>query len=631
MGRGLFRKTAGVLLGGTFLGSSSIVAIAQQSAMPVVELPAIAVSPTTIPTPTRNLASSVTVITAEEMERDQRRTVSDALLNVPGVNVVQSGGPGGQTSIFIRGSNSNHVKVLIDGIEVSDPSTSNRAFDFGNLLTNDVERIEVLRGPQSGLYGADAIGGVVSITTKKGNGPLKATGTLEAGSLGTFNQFGNLSGSHGGFNYSVNVAHTRSTDIPVTPERILPPGQRSFDNVYDNQTYSTKLGYDFNQFLSVNWVARYTDGHTLFTGGAVPDAQRSTLDVEQFHTRGEAVVTLWDGRFKNYFGVNYSDNKTASVSPIFGPSLNNGQRTAEDWRGVLSIMPGQTLVAGVDHYSESAQSNNTNAGTGNTGAYLEWQGEFANRFFVVANIRNDWHDDFGSHTTYRIAPAFIVPGTETKLKATYGTGFKPPSVFQLYASIPPFFFGNPNLDPETSKGYDFGFEQPLLNDRMRFGVTRYVNKIENGINSDTTFTTLINVDSAEIRGYEAFALFNVSPELTVRGDYTYTSITATNDAAIVRRPPHKYSATVVWMPTPLWQFSANVVTTSAWLDFDRVTFATVRQNGYTTVNLAANYQLNPQTKLFARIDNLFDEKYENPNGFLKPGFGVFGGITVASR
>src|SRR3954465_11668546 len=143
-------------------------------------------SPTAVATPARDIASSVTVITAADIEREQRRTVPDALANVPGLNIVQTGGPGGQTSVFMRGTNANQVKVLIDGIDVSDPSNPNRSFDFGQLLTADIARIEVLRGPQSGLYGADAIGGVISIITKKGDGPPKATAVVEGGSFGTF-------------------------------------------------------------------------------------------------------------------------------------------------------------------------------------------------------------------------------------------------------------------------------------------------------------------------------------------------------------------------------------------------------------------------------------------------------------
>jgi outer membrane receptor protein involved in Fe transport len=157
-------------------------------------LPTTVVSPTGIPTPIAQVASSVTVITAADIEREQRRTVPDLLSTVPGLNVVQTGGPGGQTSVFIRGTNSNQVKVLIDGIDVSDPSNANRSFDFGQLLTADIEGIEVLRGPQSGLYGADAIGGVISIITKKGEGPPRA-GLVEGGSFGTLNQTASLSGA----------------------------------------------------------------------------------------------------------------------------------------------------------------------------------------------------------------------------------------------------------------------------------------------------------------------------------------------------------------------------------------------------------------------------------------------------
>ena len=152
------------------------------------------VSPTAIVTPERNVASSVTVITAAEMERDQRRTVPDALSTVPGLNIVQTGGPGGLTSIFMRGTNANHTKVFIDGIDVSDPSNPARVFDFGQLLTAGIERIEVLRGPQSGLYGADALGGVISIITQKGKGPTRVVGTVEGGSFANFNQTANLSG-----------------------------------------------------------------------------------------------------------------------------------------------------------------------------------------------------------------------------------------------------------------------------------------------------------------------------------------------------------------------------------------------------------------------------------------------------
>ena len=181
------------------------------------------VSATRIPTPESQIASSVTLITAEEIEARQQRLLPDILKDVPGLNLVQTGGPGGLTSIFMRGTNNSHTKVFIDGIDVGDPSSSNASFDFGQMQAMDIERIEVLRGPQSGLYGSDAGGGVIDITTRSGNGPLRAQGYLEGGSFDTFNQAVNLGGSLDQLHYSANIGHFHSGETPVTPLGLLLP------------------------------------------------------------------------------------------------------------------------------------------------------------------------------------------------------------------------------------------------------------------------------------------------------------------------------------------------------------------------------------------------------------------------
>src|SRR6266480_7932026 len=170
------------------------------------ETEGIVVSATRIETPINEIGSSVTLITDKEIERDQKRTLPDVLRTVPGLNIVQTGGPGGKTSVFMRGSNSNHTKVLIDGIDANDPSQDG-VFDFGQVLTADLSRVEVLRGPQSSLYGSDAIGGVINLVTKKGEGPPRFTGMLEGGTFDTFNQSARASGSISRFNYSFSVAH----------------------------------------------------------------------------------------------------------------------------------------------------------------------------------------------------------------------------------------------------------------------------------------------------------------------------------------------------------------------------------------------------------------------------------------
>src|SRR5580704_8240642 len=286
------------------------------------------VSPTGIVTPTNQVASSVTAITAQDIATQQYRTLPDTLNTVPGLNVVQSGGPGGQTSVFIRGTNSNHTKVLIDGIDVGDPTTPNGAIDLAHLLVGDAAQVEVLRGPQSGLYGSDAIGGVISIITQKGEGPARWTATNEAGSFGTFNQSVGVSGSQDNYNYAASISHVHASDIPVTPLQLLPPGQQANGNNYDNMTYSTKTGINLSDSLALNSVLRYTEATLLFTGTGnnpsfiqTPDAEQSRHTVHQFFGREEAVWSLLDGRINNYFGVNYTNNWTSDGGPADPTSL----------------------------------------------------------------------------------------------------------------------------------------------------------------------------------------------------------------------------------------------------------------------------------------------------------------------
>ena len=625
----------------------------------------VVVSPTTLPTPADQSASSVTVITGADIESQQWRTVPDALMAVPGLNVVQTGGPGGQTSIFIRGTNSNHVKVLIDGIDVSDPSNPTQSFDFGQLLTGDIARIEILRGPQSGLYGSDAIGGVISIATKRGEGPPKLTMTAEGGSFGTFNQRVGLSGSQGNLNYVFNVQHFSSTDTPVTPLNELAPGEQRTNDTYDNWTYSTKLGANLTDNFAVNLVGRYTDSRLGFTGEdyvdffpPAPEALQSTQVDRQFYGRGEAVWSLFDGRLKNFFGVNYTNSWSWTLDPnpdsfnappaVAPPTTNLGQRTQYDWRGEAKVAPGQTLVFGLEDKTEWLWTNSTGAfnafgtytpttttaQTGDKAGWVELQSAFADRFFVVSNIRYDDNESFGPHTTWRVAPAFIVPGTETKLKATYGTGFKAPTLTELYVNNPSFMVvGNPDLLPETSKGYDVGIEQPLLHDRLRLGATYFHNDIANlieGTTDPTTFvSTYVNVGQATTQGVEAFAALALSSRVNLRADYTYTE--ARDDLTglqLLRRPMNKASLTALWKATDRLTVTGQVLYVGSWLDYNRPGTAELMAPGYTLVNLAANYAVTERISMFARINNLLNQQYEDPLGFLRLGFGIFGGITL---
>jgi len=633
-----------------------------------VVLPPIVVSATTVPTPASELGSSVTVVTGDDLQREQLRTVPDVLKKVPGLDIVQTGGPGGQTSVFMRGTNANHVKVLIDGIDVGNPSITNGAFDFGHLLTSDIEKIEVLRGPQSGLYGSDAIGGVIAITTKKGEGPPRVTATAEAGSFGTFNQTASLRGSQANFSYAFNVAHFRSTDVPVTPLHLLAPGEKRNNDNYDNWTYSAKLGADLSDNLAVNFVARYTDAKLGFTGEDFrlfpldfPEALQSTQRNHNFYSRGEAVWSLFDDRFKNYFGVNYTNQWDWTLnpnpdfffaSPLVSPPITNlGERIKFDWRGEARLIPGQTVVLGLEHQSESLRTDSTGtvdssfnftqttttAKTGNKAGYVELQSEFAKRFFLVSNVRYDDNQSFGPHTTWRLAPAFIVPGTNTKLKGSYGTGFKAPTLTQLYVNNPSFnAVANPNLRPETSKGYDFGFEQPLFHDRVNFGVTYFHNDIKNLINNVFNLSsfsfTYVNVGAATTYGTETFASIAVTDQLKLRADYT-TIVTRdeTTGLGLRNRPGHKESLSAIWSPNQQFTLSTTLLYVGRAVEFNRDgTIPRVDSDAYTLVNIAGNYKVDDRVTVFGRIDNLLNRHYESPVGFDQPGFGAYGGIRVTN-
>jgi vitamin B12 transporter len=599
-------------------------------------LPRVIVSATRLPTPEDEVASSVTLITAADIDAQQARTLPDILQSVPGLNVIQTGGAGGATSIFMRGANSNHVKILVDGIDVNDPSTPGDTFDLEHLLLADVDRVEVLRGPQSGLYGSDAIGGAIYIVTKTGSGPLAASATLEGGSFGTFNQMGSVSGSAGASNYAFNVDHFRSTDTAVTPLDLLAPGEMRNNDSYDNKSFSTKLGTKLTDDLDVTVVARYIDTTLLFTSDnfdfpSTPDATRSEENVQQLFTRASAHLALFAGRFEETLGVGFTHDHTSDYGPEASPRLSRGDRLKIDWQGNIALAQTEVLVVGAEHQRDAIEQSPISAQMTTNAGFAQLQSSFGSRLFNTVSVRYDDNDRFGGKTTYRIAPEFVVIETGTTLKGSVGSGFKAPTLNQLFVDFPDFgFLANPNLKPESSVGYDLGFEQALLERKLRFGMTYFHNHIRDLIEDNSTFTTDINIERATSYGFENFVAYAPLARLLMRADFTYTL--AQDDILreeLLRRPKVKASIAGTWQASNALSLTATVLYVGPWIDGNRnFTIERLTAGGYATTNLAASYALSRHLSLFARINNLFDRRYEDPVGFDRPGFGVFAGIKA---
>jgi vitamin B12 transporter len=597
----------------------------------------IVVTATRIPTPELQVASSISVITADDIAVRQIQTLSDVLKDVPGLNVIQTGGPGGQTSVFMRGTNSNHTKVLVDGIDVSDPSSPTGTFDFGQFPSQDIQKVEILRGPQSGLYGSDAIGGVINIITQSGSGPAQFHASAEAGSFDTFNQGAGVSGSQDGFHYVANIEHLHSGETPVTPLYLLAPGERRIDDYYDNVTGSTKLGFDVTEHFDVGLVARYTDSHLRLTGenednfpADFPDSAQSENDTRQYYTRATAHLMAFDGGLEQTLGVAYSNIKSYETSPESPESDFFGSRVKIDWQGNIRLATDERLVLGAEHQRDE-MTVPLSASTTIDSGYAELQSSVADAFFNTLSVRYDDNDRFGGKVTYRVAPAYVIQETGTKFKASVGTGFKAPTLSQMFQNFPDFdFFANPNLKPESSLGYDLGVEQALGHDSVRFGVTYFRNNIKNLIDDNADFTTYANVGRAVTQGAESFLSYQPLKELSVRLDYTYTQ--AMDDILhqeLLRRPKHKGDLATTWQATDRWSLAATVLAVGSWVDGNR-DFSISRLNapGYTTVDLATGYDLTSHLTVYGRVTNLLDRHYENPVGFLQPSIGVFAGIKT---
>lgn len=603
-----------------------------------LELGKVVVSATRLETPLREVASSMTVIDEQEIEQRQARTATEVLRSVPALDVVQTGGPGGQTSVSIRGAESDHTLVLIDGVEMNDPSDLGRSFNFASLSTENIERIEILRGPQSTLYGSDAIGGVINIVTKKGKGKPSGLVSAEGGSFQTYRQRAQAGGATELINYSLGFSRLDTEGISAADED---DGNEEEDG-YENTTLSARLGITPTEHFQISSIMRYIDDETDLddSGGVGGDDPNHRTESERLFLRAQAQLSLFENVWEQEIGFSYTDHDRRTEDDPDASQPNellrssfDGEIVQFDWQHDVMLHETNTLTFGVEteedtvdyrYYLEDpffpVDTTIDDKSMRTTGFYAQDQIRLWDSWFTTVGVRVDDHEDFGTETTYRITSTYLVHKTGTKIKGTLGTGFKAPTLYQLYSQ-----YGNRDLDPEESTGWDIGLEQSLIGDRVSVGVTYFYNDFDELIDFDVASSRYFNTGAAETQGVELSSSVRPIDSLTVKASYTYTDTEdkSTGDE-LLRRPEDKFSLNVNY--SFLGQGNLNLGLSYVG---SRNDVGNVELQEYSLAHLAASYQVLDNVELFGRIENLLDEDYQEISGYGTPELSAFAGVRLS--
>ncbi len=586
-------------------------------AQDTLTLEPVVVTASHIATPLSRTASSITVINAEQIAASGQPLVTDVLRQVPGLEISRAGG-GGNVSIFIRGTDNKHTLVLVDGIEYSDPAEIGASANIAHLTTSNIDRIEIVRGPQSVIYGSDAIGGVINIITRKGADRPAAHIEIEGGSFNSWQQQAGLQvGDRSGY-LSFVATHADSDGFSAAHEKY---GNREKDG-YRNTTFSLNTGGRYTDTFELDISLRYSDSDYDYDDFKV-DANHQGSN-QTLNAAAGTLFHLADDRWQLKLAVSHTGIDRADDHADWGESDYQGTKNKLEWQNTLRLDQRNQLVAGAEIEQEQAENSfgQNDKGT-HRGAYLEHRLTFGT-FSSSLGARLDDHQEFGSHSTWRFAPTYTFTATGTRIKASVGTGFKAPSLFQLYDN----FSGNRDLKPEKSTGYDIGVEQTLLGGLLVAEITVFHNDISNYINYVSTGDwtgEYRNAGDIRTRGVETVLGIYPSDRLDVQLGYTYTDTKNREDGSrLLKRPLHRGHLNLTLYPLDRVQISGNLTYVGK-----RDDFGDAKLPSYTLVNVAASYQLTDYCKLFGRIDNLFDKEYEEVAGYGTAGLSAYAGIRLS--
>jgi vitamin B12 transporter len=616
----------------------------------------VVVTATKLAQPASELPTAITVIERQDIEAQQATDVLQLLRGVPGLSVTQTGSRGGLTSVFPRGGNANFNLVLVDGVPVNN---AGGAFDFSDLTTDNVERIEILRGPQSAIYGANAIGSVIQLFTRRGRGPLQADVSLTGGSFDTVEAHASLGGGTSRLGGSFGVGY-------ISTAGILP-----LNNDYRNLSLSAGLDAQPVEGLELAFSARYTDSHFAFPTEAAGD-RFGPLDPEQFQERQRLIASLrgthaitprweqtlllgWhrvDTRFEDPFNppVDAAASRTDSAEQrLF---LNYGWNVAVP----EFLQVDTTLSLGLEAQGEALdQRSRFGASVAGVDRWRSQRGYYAQALFnwrrratLLAGLRVEDSSVFGVDANPRLAASYTLPWLGSKLRGGFATGIRAPSFVENFGTGSPFVVGNPRLKPERSRSWEIGFDQPWWDGQALLSATYFVNRFRDLISFVGGATpSFFNIQEAESRGVEVALQAMLPWRLRFTGSYTFLATKVLDDGGVggtlfppgqplLRRPKHRGGAALTYAgERATVSLIANVVGPAVDRDFSRRGSPRVALAGHTKLDLAASYVVARQrwgfrsVQLQGNIDNLLDDDYEEAFGFSAPGIGIRGGIALS--
>ncbi|MBA2436459.1 MAG: TonB-dependent receptor [Chthoniobacterales bacterium] len=603
-------------------------ALAQDAVTPP-ETNEIVVSATRLPLPQEETPAAVSVITAQNLEEKQIERVSDALRQVPGLSVVQSGAPGQLTSVFTRGLKSEHTQVLLDGIPINQGLAG--LFNFADLTTDNIERIEVVRGPQSTLYGPRGLAGVIQIFTKQGSGPPSGSVSAEGGSYDTFHETLQTSGSGREFDYSLGASR-------LDTENARP------NNQYSNSSGLANLGWSPNERLRVSSLFSYS-----LSDAGNPNTISNPKPFDNFLTERWLIAPHLDFKpvewWEHKLILSYDHERQVNDpndDGFVGPTRALFKRLTIDYQNDLKPAAWLTLTSGFFYSDVDAgqerpfvsqlfgpQPTFISDQTTETAGFLQAGVTPFAGLNLVAGGRYDHFNQFGGVWTYRFAGSYKLVPTDTTLHSSYATGFSPPT------SQDKIFGNNFELNPEKVRGFDAGITQPLWNDRVVIGVTYFHNDLSNVIGLNGVFDT-VNLGAARTQGIETELHARPIENLTLTATYTYLEAEKTSSADISqlpgarlpRRPRNEFyvSASYLWFRKLRTTAEAKFVNAREELNFGGPNFDI---EDYSLVNLAAEYAWNSHLTIFGRVDNLTNEHYSEVFGFPALGRAAYGGVKLS--